>query len=28
MAAGWPEANAILLPAIFDNADIYEEIGK
>jgi len=27
MAAGWRKANAILPPTIFDNADIYGEIG-
>jgi len=26
VAAGWPEADAILPPAVFDNADLYEEI--
>jgi len=25
-AAGWLEADAILLPAVFDNADVYGEI--
>jgi len=26
MAAGWPEADAILTPAVFDNAKLYGEI--
>jgi len=28
MAAGWPEANAILLPTVYDVADLYREIGQ
>jgi len=28
MAAGWPEADTILLLAVFDNADLCEEIGQ
>jgi len=28
VAAGWPEANAILPPAVFDNADLHGEIGQ
>jgi len=28
MAAGWPEADAILPPAVFDNAGVCGEIGK
>jgi len=27
-AAGWPEADAILPPAVFDNADLFGEIGQ
>jgi len=28
VAAGWPEADAILLPAGFDNADLYGEVSQ
>jgi len=28
MAAGWPEANAILLLSVSDVADLYKEIGQ
>jgi len=28
VAAGWPEANTILGPAVFDAADLYGESGQ
>jgi len=28
VAAGWSEADVILPPAVFDNADLYGEIGQ
>jgi len=28
VAAGWPETDAILPPAVIDNADLYGEIGQ
>jgi len=28
MAAGWPKADAILPLVVFDNADLYVEIGQ